>query len=658
MRRMTVAGRFFVSRKHLKYNTLPHSEPKYKISSPETMLSELIHVEKNKLNQISNTNLIYDLLIKIKPFKEFMKINNLDKETILNLLNTGILKSFDIDEKVYKKGTYPQFYFLVLVGIVSYYNKSLIPPGTFFGDEIIREVQYKNTAFASEENTILLLIPKELFISCLKDNIINTNGRIEKALTDSFHIFKTFDISTYNKNIKKMVKLFPFTGQIIITNEEIANSIFIIFKGSCALNMEENEDLIILGEGDIFGIESLMNLDEDRNILKGKYLYNIINKSPDTIIFKFFIKDLNHMMINSLKNQLAPYFVDTKNIIQKYETMREDLKNKLMKKYRIFEKKHNIKKLFYKTIYNEISPERTEKNYYKALGKIQFNQKNLNDKQKLILKQKILFKKKPNNRNNLLQKIVKSKSFIYSKENSLNSIIRKKIMKNILLKKDKKEIEKIILNSNLKKINNNSTQDKEQKEKEKENKRNLNTKNKSKHVDKINDYNNSFKYLNISDNSKNNSFFFTTINYHRNRKNKENVYKTISILSAKDRIKKIQKKMSKHIKGEENSKNIDEGSKTMFASTFRDTNSYKNKSQIISAKKQIEAYGCTALDTMNYFNYGDKEKLMNSSNIENNNQKKINFKKCIFYETNKYNIPLFVLCDDKAKIEFPQLINF
>ena len=129
-------------------------------------------------------------------------------------------------------------------------------------------------------------------------------------------------------------------------------------------------------------------------------------------------------------------------------------------------------------------------------------------------------------------------------------------------------------------------------------------------------------------------------------------------MSAKDRIKKIQKKMSKHIKGEENSKNIDEGSKTMFASTFRDTNSYKNKSQIISAKKQVEAYGCTALDTMNYFNYGDKEKLMNSSNIENNNQKKINFKKCIFYETNKYNIPLFVLCDDKAKIEFPQLINF
>ena len=128
-------------------------------------------------------------------------------------------------------------------------------------------------------------------------------------------------------------------------------------------------------------------------------------------------------------------------------------------------------------------------------------------------------------------------------------------------------------------------------------------------------------------------------------------------MSAKDRIKKIQKKMSKHIKGEENSKNIDEGSKTMFASTFRDTNSYKNKSQIISAKKQIEAYGCTALDTMNYFNYGDKEKLMNSCNNENN-QKKINYKKCIFYETSKYNIPLLVLNDDKTKIDFPQLINF
>ena len=653
MRRMTMAGKFFVSRKNLKYNTLPRHESKFKNNSPEEMLSELIKVEKNNLNQLSNTNMIYDLLMQIKNFKEFMQLNNLDKENILNIFNKGIVKSFDVDEKVYKKGTYPQFYFLVLVGVASYYNNSKIIPGTFFGDEILREALYKNTVFAIEENTILLLIPKELFNSSLKDNIINTNERIEKLLTDSFHIFKTFDFITYNKYIKKMIKLFPFTGQIIITNEEIANSIFIIFKGSCALNIEENEDLIILDEGDIFGIESLMNFDEEGNILKNKYLYNIINKSPDTIIFKFAIKDLNHQIINSLKNQLTPYFVETKNIIQKYETMREDLKNKLMKKYRIFEKKKNIKKVFSRTVYNEISPEKTEKSYYKALNKIQFNQKNLNDKQKLILKQKFLFKKKTNNRNHLIEKIVKSKSFIYSKENSLNSIIRKKIMKNILLKKDKKEIKKIILNSDLKKISNNNSKDKEIKE----NKKDLIIPNKFKLIDKNNENNNSARYLNISDNSKNNSFFFTTINYHRNRKNKENIYKTISILSAKDRIKKYQKKMSKHIKGEENSKNIDEGSKTLFASTFRETNSYKNKSHVISEKKQIEAYGCTALNTMNYFNYGDKEKLMNSCNNENN-QKKINYKKCIFYETSKYNIPLLVLNDDKTKIDFPQLINF
>ena len=653
MRRLTMAGKFFVSRKNLKYNTLTRHEHKFKNNSPEEMLSELIKVEKNKLKQLSNTNMIYDLLMQIKNFKEFMQLNNLNKENILNVFNTGILKSFDVDEKVYKKGTYPQFYFLVLVGVLSYYNNSKITPGTFFGDEILREALYKNTVFAIEENTILLLIPKELFNSSLKNNIIKTNERVEKLLTDSFHIFKTFDFITYNKYIKKMIKLFPFTGQIIITNEEIANSIFIIFKGSCALNIEENEDLIILDEGDIFGIESLMNFDEEGNILKNKYLYNIINKSPDTIIFQFHIKDLNHLIINSLKNQLTPYFVETKNIIQKYETMRGDLKNKLMKKYRIFEKKKNIKKFFSRTVYNEISPEKTEKSYYKALNKIQFNQKNLNDKQKLILKQKFLFKKKTNNRNHLFEKIVKSKSFMYSKENSLNSITRKKIMKNILLKKDKKEIKKIILNSDLKKISNNNSKDKEIKE----NKKDLIIPNKFKLIDKNNENNNSARYLNISDNSKNNSFFYTTINYHRNRKNKENIYKTISILSAKDRIKKYQKKMSKHIKGEENSKNIDEGSKTLFASTFRETNSYKNKSHVISEKKQIEAYGCTALNTMNYFNYGDKEKLMNSCNNENN-QKKINFKKCIFYETSKYNIPLLVLNDDKTKIDFPQLINF
>ena len=651
---MTFARRFTVSRKQIKYNIKPLSKLEYKSTSPELMLSELIKVETLNLNRLSNINMIYDLLIQIKNFKDFMIINDLNKDTFLNVLNTGTIKMFKLEEKVHKKGSYPQFYFLVLVGIVSYYNKSQFTPGSFFGDEIIREIPYKNTAFASEENTILLLIPKELFITTLKDNIINTNEKIEKLLIDSFHIFKTFDFNLFNKYKKKMIQLFPFTGQSIISNEEIANSIFIIFKGSCALNIEENKDLIILEEGDIFGIESLTNIDDERNIMKGKYLYNIINKSPNTIIFKFFIKDLNQIIINSLRNQLESYFSETKNIVQKRESMREDLLIKLMRKYRIFKKKKNMEKLFSKSNNKDSSPEKTENYYYKALDKIQIDQKKkINDKQKLIHKVKFLFNKKQNDKNNLFQKIIKSKSFLYSKENSINSNTRKKIMTNILLKKDIKEIKKIILKSDLKKMINNNNKSEEKKDI----KKNSFISNKNKKNEKLLFFNNSSNTLNIQDNSKNNSFFYTSINYNKKRKDKQNIYKTICILSAKRRIKKYQKKLSRQIKEEDISKNKDEGAKTILASTYRDTISYRNKSHIISSKKQIEAYGCTALNTMDYFNYGEKEKSLNASNYECF-RKKINYKKCIFYETNKYNIPLFILCDEKEKEKFPKLLNF
>lgn len=648
MRRMTASGRFYASRKHIKSVIKSASNPKYKIKSPEAMLSKLIPVEAHNLNRISNLNIIYNLLIQIKYFKEFMTLNELNKDVILNVLNKGILKTFALEEKIHKKGKYPKFYFLILVGSVSYYYHSELYPGMFFGDEIIGDIPYKNTAFASEENTILLLIPKELFNLNLRDNMIKTKSKIVKLLTDSFHIFKTFDVSMFNKYKRKMIKIFPKTRQSVISKDEIAKAIFIIFKGSCSLNIEETQDLIILEKGNIFGIESLNNIDEKGNIMKKKYLYNIINIAPNTIILKFFIKDLNQMIINSLKNQLTSYLFETKKIVQKHESMRENLKNKLMENYKRIMKKKNLEMAFSKSMFIDLSPKKTGKHYNMALNKMQFGQENFNDKQKLIHETKSLFKKKQNKRNNLLQKRVKSKNFISSKESSVNSNTRNKIMKNILLKKDMKKIKNIILNSDLiKKINDNKKSDVKE-----DIKKNLIIPNKNRKNFRTIDFNNSSKNL-IQDYSNNNSFFFNSISGRKNIKDKED----INILNTKLRTKKYQKKMSRRIKGEEISKNKNEGSKTIIESTYRDSISYRNRSYIISEKKQIEDYGCTALNSMNYFNHGEKENSLNANNSDSN-PKKINFKKFIFYETNKYNIPLFVLCDDKEKIKFPQLINF
>ena len=86
-----------------------------------------------------------------------------------------------------------------------------------------------------------------------------------------------------------MVKLYPFAEEVVVSDDERADAIFILYKGNCALNHKEIGDLIILDKGDIFGSESLANVDKDGNILNSKYVYNLINKAQNTIIFKFFI---------------------------------------------------------------------------------------------------------------------------------------------------------------------------------------------------------------------------------------------------------------------------------------------------------------------------------------------------------------------------------
>ena len=58
---------------------------------------------------------------------------------------------------------------------------------------------------------------------------------------------------------------------------------------------------------------------------------------------------------------------------------------------------------------------------------------------------------------------------------------------------------------------------------------------------------------------------------------------------------------------------------------------------------------------MSYFNNGKNEKFIKRNLSENNpNYSKEN----LFFRTQKYNIPLYVLCNSKEKKKFPKIPNF
>ena len=619
------------------------------LKTPEQNIASIINdiVFLDQISHLTDVNTMYKLLMKLPKFKEFVLINEFEENFILELLRTGILHSYKLNEIICTKEKYPNFYFLLLVGSVEYVHDkdTILKPGCFFGEEIIQQIRYKHTVKANSDKTVLLLVPKEYAILNMREKIILANEKLQQILEKSFDIFKTLGSSVVIKYLEKMSKIFPKMNEVIASNTDIADAIFLIYNGVFLLNKDTKEKLILVAKGDIIGTESLNNVDENGNILNNKYIYNIICKSRDAIIFKLYINEFNIKIINAINAQLELYSQKRHEFIKSKEKANYLMNKRLKNSYKIFQKKENINEYITHCTIKQFTPEQAELSFNNALKKIIIQNKFENDKQRITLRSSN-FNKHNANKNNLFRKIYESKSYINLREsvktkkskikhitnyslinlvNKGNNITKKKIFdkynKLFKNKEEKKEEQNIVI-SNLK------------------------------NSDISNVLNNS------SENTKNNTFFVTSVK--QKEKEKEIIYKRIPI----NRIQKESKLFSSRLRTKNKLKekfNFSEEYQNKIKSFISSTNnknsfSYMNVHRLMSAKKQVENYGCTILDEINYFNFGDTEKNMKSSkkeNKENTTKKKNN---CIFYETNKFNIPLFIFCERKEKFNFPEII--
>ena len=626
------SSKSLLSKKNLKYLGFFNSNEIDIIKAPEENLSNVMYdiVYLDKLTHLPEPKFIYDLLIKIKYFRQYILLYNFDIPFTLNIIRTGILTTYKLNDVIYKKETYPKFFYLLLSGKVSLLSipDIIINPGSFFGEEIFQHIRYKYTAVSTSDKTILLSIPKDFAITNILEKIINTNENIEKTLQNSFEIFKS-DRGLYQKHLDKMVKLFPKLDEVVISNKDNADAIFVIYNGLCLLNDDNNQNLILLDKGNIVGSESLVNIDENGEIKNNKYLYNLTSKYNNTIIFKFFIKDLNEKTLNALTIQLSTSFIERNNFIQKSEISQQLNKKRLMSKYTMFKKKENINDYISHCMIKKFSPKKAEHSFNHVLKKIRLKEDIENDKQRLTVRT-CLFKR---NINNIFKKkINQSKS--HKNMIELNSKNKKYSSFLNLVKK-----EKIIKNNFLESLGDLPENKEEQKE---ENTNNLVHKNSF----------NSNKNPNILDNSANNSFFFTAV------APKKTIYKKIEIIGKKHESALFSKRLRKKNSLKENSaiKDTDYTKlKSLLSSDTKDSYQNRNFSLFMPEKKQVENFGFPVLDTIHYFNFGYKYK----NKKDNKSEKKVNKedKSCIFYETKKFNIPLFIFCKKKEKVNFDNFQN-
>ena len=609
--------------------------------SPEDNLKIILNKDiSNNLKYISKIKIVYELLIKLKNFKEFIMLYNIEQKLMFQLLSIGILKSFKKDECINNKGCLAEHYFLVLFGAVFFQslNQEYLP-GNFFGEKyLIYNKKYRTSIISNKDNTILLLIPKDFFINNLKNKIMKGNDRVRIMILKSFKIFNMIERKTLEKYFQKMIKLFPLPEEIIISNNEIADSIYLIYEGSCALSNEKQGDLLILEKGDIFGNESLYNINDNKTIMKNRYKYNIVNKSQNTIIFKFFINDLSKYLINGMKTYLASYFLSREEIIKNSSHTKKVIKNIFKKEYDLFKRPINKKEMINNFCFNNniITNEKIQKSFNHVLSEIRFKRKEENFNKKLIPCMSNFF-----NKNTFLIQEFLQNNKIKSSSNSKTNI-EKLNSKYLNTNKSKKEIRKILWFSEKKENNN----------KNKKNKKHNNFLNNN------SNFNYSSKILTFTDNNNNNNsnLYLTSINQ---------VNKNNNIFNIKDNIFKISQKNPFYNKEgtitTESSINQNRINKRLINSAFS-TNlcsiSNKNNSKILSVREQIETYGCTILETMSYFNDGINDKFLKRNYSANTKRIITNNKKNLFYQTQKYNIPLYVLCDKREKRKFPDITNF
>ena len=610
--------------------------------SPEDNLKIILNKDiSNNLKYISKIKIVYELLIKLKNFKEFIMLYNIEQKLMYQLLSIGILKSFKKDECINNKGCLAEHYFLVLFGAVFFQslNQEYLP-GNFFGEKyLIYNKKYRTSIISNKDNTILLLIPKDFFINNLKNKIMKGNDRVRIMILKSFKIFNMIERKTLEKYFQKMIKLFPSPEEIIISNNEVADSIYLIYEGSCALSNEKQGDLLILEKGDIFGNESLYNINDNKTIMKNRYKYNIINKSQNTIIFKFFINDLSKYLINGMKTYLASYFLSREEIIKNSLHTKKVIKNIFKKEYDLFKRPINKKEMINNFCFNNniITNEKIQKSFNHVLSEIRFKRKEENFNKKLIPCMSNFF-----NKNTFLIEKFLQNNKIKSSSNSKTNI-EELNSKYLNSNKSKKEIRKILWFSEKKENNN----------KNKKNKKHNNFLNNN------SNFNYSSKILTFTDNNNNNNsnLYLTSIN--QVNKNNNNIF------NIKDNIFKISQKNPFYNKEgtitTESSINQNRINKRLINSAFS-TNlcsiSNKNNSKILSVREQIETYGCTILETMSYFNDGINDKFLKRNYSANTKRIITNNKKNLFYQTQKYNIPLYVLCDKREKRKFPDITNF
>ena len=250
----------------------------------------------------------------------------------------------------------------------------------FFEENLVTKALYENCAVV-EKNSYVLAINLNVFNSYLKKNVSRTMESIKELVISRFPFFKTLDNTMFKLYMDNITKLFPKNDDIICKENALSDKLYLIYQGKFAVqkNSKNLGSLIFLNKGDIFGYESLINLNPkfetetkinvEINIEKNEY--DIVNKDNNSILLCFDIPFFDELTTWKISKNLLTYFKEQNDIIHNFENIK------------------NISSMIFEEKYNNLAKSKRNRSLNEHSKQNQMKEK----KYKLIFKSSIDYKK-------------------------------------------------------------------------------------------------------------------------------------------------------------------------------------------------------------------------------------------------------------------------
>ena len=313
-------------------------------------------IDSNLIN-VKNPNSLYEYLITLNNFKQYIIMNNFESQIIKDSFLLGKYIILKKNIKLFNQGDKTDAFYLIISGSIGFSLKSSplksnssqeinsIKSGTYFGEwGFIFRIKRTVSAYAKED-TLLLKFDKKCFKEFYQKNIVSSENISKKYVLNHISSMKKLGITSFNQYYREIKKIYYVMGTPVFLSEEKADSFYLIYKGSCCLKKGLN-NLLIKDEGDLIGIESLF---------KDKYETSIYAHTEDVVLFKFVVSSLNNFILNELKREFNKYYLNQKYMIELWEENYKKYQNKYKLNFFNLLQNYNTNKIMNTRIMNKIN---------------------------------------------------------------------------------------------------------------------------------------------------------------------------------------------------------------------------------------------------------------------------------------------------------------